>query len=71
MTAQELAARDKQALERQRDRKAALPSDRAPMPDVATQEMLALSQVSRATNTSAKGNLSGLIVANLKASGKI
>jgi len=71
MTAAELAERDRQALERQRTRKAALPADRAPMPSFETQEMLALSQVSRATGNIGKGNLSALIVANLKGAGKI
>jgi hypothetical protein len=70
MTAAELAKRDQEALDRQRGRKAALPVDRAPMPDFATTEMIALQQVSRATS-STKGNLSGLIMANLRSSGKI
>lgn len=71
MSPEELVERDRQALERQRARKSAIPADRAPMPDYATQEMLALSQVSRATNSNLKGSLSALIVANLKNSGKI
>jgi hypothetical protein len=48
-----------------------IPPDRAPMPDFATQEMLALSQSSRAMSSTGKGNLSALIVANLKNSGKL
>jgi len=72
MTAQELLERDQQAAERQRGRKAA-PSktDWIPQPDFQTQEMLALSQVSRAVGSPTKGNLSALIMANLKNSGKI
>lgn len=70
MTADELVERDRQALDRQKGRKAALPADRAPMPDYGTMEAMALSQTARAT-TPGRNNLSALIVANLKGSGKI
>jgi len=68
MSAQELAERDKQALDRQRGRKSAPPPDKAPMPDYQTQEMLAMSQASRATGgvggmTGLNGKLSQLIIA--------
>jgi len=68
MTAAELAERDRQAAERQRGRKAALPPDRVPMPDFATQEMLAMSQAARATGgvsgmSAMNGKLSQLIIA--------
>ena len=67
MTPAELAERDRQAAERQRNRKAAIPADRAPMPDYATQEMLAMSQASRATGgaggvSAMNGKLSQLII---------
>jgi hypothetical protein len=71
MTSAELVERDKEALERQRNRKAALPPDRVPMPDYAQQEMMATMQVSRAVGNPTKGNLSAMIMANLKGAGKI
>ena len=71
MTPSELAERDKQASERQRNRKAAQPADVVPMPDYAAQEMLALSQVSRAVGMPKPGSLSSMIVANLKNAGKM
>jgi len=71
MTAAELAERDKQALERQKNRKSAIPADRAPMPDYATMEMIASSQVNKAVGNPQKGNLSAMIMANLKGAGKI
>jgi hypothetical protein len=71
MTQEELDERNRQAAERQAGRKAAMPKDRAPFPDYAQMEAMALSQVSRATSTSGKGNLSALIVANLKNAGKM
>jgi hypothetical protein len=69
MTAQELAERDRQALERQKSRQAASPKDRAPMPDYATQEMLAMTQAARATSAVSgmaglNGKLSTLILNN-------
>jgi len=70
MTSEEIMERNREATERQKGKVAALPKDRVPMPDYATQEMLAFSQVSRATATG-KGNLSGLIMANLKSAGKV
>ena len=70
MNTEELMERDRQAAERQKSRQAAMPKDRAPMPDAATMEMLAQSQVQRAL-APGKGNLSGLIFANLKGKGKI
>lgn len=71
MTAQELAERDRQAAERQKDRKAAPPKNKTPWPDFATQEMLAMSQVSRATGgmggiSALNGKLSQLVLANTK-----
>ncbi len=71
MSAQELVERDRQALERQRGRKAAMPPDRAPMPDFATQEMLAMSQVQRAAGgvsgiSALNGKLSQLVINNTK-----
>lgn len=72
MTAAELVERDRQAAERQKGRMVVTPkSERAPFPDYAQQEAMALAQVSRATNPLGKGNLSALIVANLKNSGKL
>jgi hypothetical protein len=70
MTHEELAERDRLALERQKERKAALPADRAPMPDYAAQEMLALSQVSRATGSnslsaSLNGRLSSIVMSGI------
>jgi hypothetical protein len=69
MTAQELAERDRQALERQKSRKAAMPSDRAKMPSYGEMEMMAMSQASRATGASSglgalNGKLSSLIINN-------
>jgi hypothetical protein len=68
MSAAELAERDRQALERQAGRKSAMPADRAPMPDFATQEMIAMSQASRATGGAGmaglNGKLSSLIINN-------
>lgn len=71
MTPAELAERDRQALERQKNRKSALPADRVPMPSFQESEMLALSQVSRAVGSPSRGNLSAMIMANLKGVGKI
>lgn len=71
MTSEELIERDKQAAERQAGRKSAAPTDAAPMPDYATQEMMAMGQVNRAVGMPSKGNLSAMIVANLKNNGKI
>ncbi len=73
MSPNELAERDRQALERQRGRKSAMPTDRAPMPDYATQEMLAMSQVQRAAGgvggmSALNGKLSQLVMANTKKS---
>lgn len=55
--------------ERNEARKQVIPADRAPMPDYATQEMLAISQVSRATAggsgvAALNGKLSSLIINN-------
>jgi hypothetical protein len=72
MTAQELAERDRQASERQKGRMVVTPkNERAPWPDFATQEMLAMAQVSRATGGNAgisalNGKLSQLVIANTK-----
>lgn len=72
MTPQELAERDLQAQARQKNRMVITPKEqRAAWPSYEEQTMLAQAQVSRATNSSGKGNLSALIVANLKNAGKI
>jgi hypothetical protein len=71
MNAQEKANHLAEVVARNAARGQVIPPDRAPMPDFATQEMLALSQSSRAMSSTGKGNLSALIVANLKNSGKL
>jgi len=68
MTAAELAERDRQAAERQKARTSAMPANRAPYPDYATREMLAMSQANRATGgagmSAFNGKLSQLIINN-------
>lgn len=72
MTAAELAERNRQTTERQKDRLVITPKEqRQHWPSYEEQTALAQAQVSRATNSLAKGNLSALIVANLKNAGKI
>ncbi len=72
MTASELAERDRQATERQKNRMVITPkTERAPWPSFEQQVSIAEAQVSRAVGTPSKGNLSALIMANLKNSGKV
>lgn len=72
MTPQELAERDRQATERQKNRLVITPkSQRQEWPSYEQQVAIAQSQVSRAVGTPTKGNLSALIMANLKGSGKL
>jgi hypothetical protein len=69
MTEEEKQEKIKENIERNRGKIATSPN-RLPQPDYATREMLAYSQVSRAT-APGKGNLSAAIMASLKGSGKI
>lgn len=72
MSAQELAERDRQATERQKNRMVITPKEqRAHWPSFEEQTMLAQAQVSRAVGTPSKGNLSALIMSNLQKAGKI
>lgn len=69
MTPEEKQEKVRENIERNKG-KVVIPSDRLPQPDYATREMIAYSQVSRAT-APGKGNLSAAIMASLKGSGKI
>jgi hypothetical protein len=72
MSAAELAERDRQATERQKNRMVITPKEqRAHWPSYEEQTMLAQQQVSRAVGTPSKGNLSALIMSNLQRAGKI
>jgi hypothetical protein len=70
MTRAELEERDRQIAERQK-KQVVIPQNRVPQPDYATQEMLAYQQVNKAVGNPSRGNLSALIMANLKNSGKV
>ena len=70
MTPAELAQRDAEATERQKNKMVITPKEqRAHWPSYEEQTALAQAQVSRVTNS--QGNLSALIVANLKNAGKL
>lgn len=72
MTGAELAERDRQATERQKNRMVITPkSQRQEWPSYEQQVAIAQSQVSRAVGTPTKGNLSALIMSNLQKAGKI
>lgn len=72
MTPAELAQRDAEATERQKNKMVITPKEqRQQWPSYEEQVGIAQAQVSRATNSLGKGNLSALIVANLKNAGKL
>jgi hypothetical protein len=72
MTQSELAERDREAQERQKNKMVITPKEqRQHWPSYEEQTAIAQAQVSRAVGTPSKGNLSALIMANLKGSGKL
>lgn len=69
MTEEEKQQKIKQNIENQKGKVAAIPKDRAPMPDYNTMEMLAQTQASKGVGTLTKNNYTPLIMAALKNKG--